>query len=160
VNVTRRHIYPWERDHIPILREGGWAPGPVWTGAENLAPPGFDPRTVQPMAHPKLQIPVYKRTCLRYWQVSLCTVLKEKSQRTGNVLSIGERSRNHCVYVFWVCVCSISYPARKAHAPYYIAICSLSGSTIFFHIISTNRVIFGRKSLNIKCVLIFSTNFA
>jgi len=22
---------------------------PVWTGAENLAPPGFDPRTVQPV---------------------------------------------------------------------------------------------------------------
>jgi len=26
-----------------------WASGPVWTGAENLAPPGFDPRTVQPV---------------------------------------------------------------------------------------------------------------
>jgi len=23
---------------------------PVWTGAENLAPPGFDPRTFQPVA--------------------------------------------------------------------------------------------------------------
>ena len=30
---------------------GGWVgPGTVWTGAENLAPPGFDPRTVQPVA--------------------------------------------------------------------------------------------------------------
>jgi hypothetical protein len=29
---------------------GGWvATGPVWTGAENLAPPGFDPGTVQPV---------------------------------------------------------------------------------------------------------------
>ena len=29
----------------------GWAPGPVWAGAENFAlPPGFDPRTVQPVA--------------------------------------------------------------------------------------------------------------
>ena len=28
-----------------------WAPGPVWTGAENFAPPpGFSPRTVQPVA--------------------------------------------------------------------------------------------------------------
>ena len=35
---------------VPILQEAGWAPGPVWTGAENLAPPGFDPRTVQPVA--------------------------------------------------------------------------------------------------------------
>jgi len=25
---------------IPIVEEGGWTPGPVWTGAENLAPTG------------------------------------------------------------------------------------------------------------------------
>jgi hypothetical protein len=36
----------------------------------------------------------------------------------------------------WVRVCSPSYPACTAHAPYYIAICVLSGSTTFFHIIS------------------------
>jgi len=30
---------------------GGWvSPRPVWSGAENLPPPGFDPRTVQPVA--------------------------------------------------------------------------------------------------------------
>jgi hypothetical protein len=23
---------------VLIVQEGGWAPGPVWTGAENLAP--------------------------------------------------------------------------------------------------------------------------
>jgi hypothetical protein len=31
---------------------------------------------------------------------------------------------------------SLSYPARKAHALYYTVICGLSGSAIFFHIIS------------------------
>ena len=25
------------KDPVPIVQEGGWAPGPVWTGAENLA---------------------------------------------------------------------------------------------------------------------------
>jgi len=25
-------------------------PGPVWTGVKNLAQPGFDPRTAQPVA--------------------------------------------------------------------------------------------------------------
>jgi len=35
------------KDPVPIVQEAGWAPGPVWTGAENLAPPGFDPRTYQ-----------------------------------------------------------------------------------------------------------------
>jgi hypothetical protein len=29
-------------------------------------------------------------------------------------------------YIFWVCVCSLSYPACKAHPPYYIVICGLS----------------------------------
>ena len=26
---------------MPIVQEAGWAPGPVWTGAENLAPTGI-----------------------------------------------------------------------------------------------------------------------
>jgi hypothetical protein len=26
---------------LPILSEAGWVPGPVWTGAENLAPTGI-----------------------------------------------------------------------------------------------------------------------
>jgi len=26
------------KEPVPILQEAGWAPGPVWTGAENLAP--------------------------------------------------------------------------------------------------------------------------
>jgi hypothetical protein len=25
------------KDPVPIVEEAGWAPGPVWTGAENLA---------------------------------------------------------------------------------------------------------------------------
>jgi hypothetical protein len=43
---------------------------------------------------------------------------------------------NQEVYVFRVCVCGTIYPAYKAHAPYYFVICGLSGSSIFFHIIS------------------------
>ena len=39
-------------DHqVLIVYEAGWAKGPVWTGAENSALPGFDPRTVQPVAN-------------------------------------------------------------------------------------------------------------
>jgi hypothetical protein len=37
------------KDSVPIVWEAGWAPGPVWMGAENLAPPGFDPQTIQPV---------------------------------------------------------------------------------------------------------------
>ena len=37
------------KEPVPIVQEAGWASGPVWTGAEDLAPPGFDPWTVQPL---------------------------------------------------------------------------------------------------------------
>jgi hypothetical protein len=29
------------KDPVPIVNEAGWAPGPVWTGAENLFPTGI-----------------------------------------------------------------------------------------------------------------------
>ena len=29
------------KEPVPIVQEAGWAPGPVWTGAENLAPTGL-----------------------------------------------------------------------------------------------------------------------
>jgi hypothetical protein len=35
---------------VLIVQEAWWAPGPVWTGAENFSLPGFVPRTVQPVA--------------------------------------------------------------------------------------------------------------
>ena len=38
------------KDPVPIVQEVGWAPEPIWKGAENLALPGFDPQTVQPVA--------------------------------------------------------------------------------------------------------------
>jgi hypothetical protein len=39
VNETVWPLYPRERDLVPVVEEGGWAPGPVWTGAEILPPP-------------------------------------------------------------------------------------------------------------------------
>jgi hypothetical protein len=38
VNATPRPLYPRERDLVPTAQEAGWATGPVWTRAENLAP--------------------------------------------------------------------------------------------------------------------------
>ena len=46
-----RPLFTPGKDPVRIVQEVGWAPGPVWTGAENIAPPPeFDPRTVQPVA--------------------------------------------------------------------------------------------------------------
>ena len=46
--MPRPHLTPG-KDPVPIVQETRWASGPLWTGAENLAQLGFDPRTVQPV---------------------------------------------------------------------------------------------------------------
>jgi hypothetical protein len=51
VSTKPRPLHPREIPGIHV-QEVGWAPGPVWTCAKNLAPTGFDPRTVQPVASP------------------------------------------------------------------------------------------------------------
>ena len=50
------------KDPVPILQEAGWAPRPVWTGEENLAPTWIRSRTVQPVAQSlyRLSYPVHK----------------------------------------------------------------------------------------------------
>ena len=41
VSVTPRPLFIFGKYQVPIVQEAGWAPGPVWTGAENLAPTGI-----------------------------------------------------------------------------------------------------------------------
>jgi hypothetical protein len=57
-------------------------------------------------------------------------------------------------YIFWVCVCSVRYPACNAHVPY----CHLSPAplySIFPHYL-INGTIFEKKLLNTKCAFWFS----
>jgi hypothetical protein len=69
--------------------------------------------------------------------------MKHDSQCTYNVILkrvrvtivAVEKSNKYCI-TYSECACSLSYPACKAHAPYYNVICGLSGSNIIFHIIS------------------------
>jgi hypothetical protein len=50
VNATPRPLYPRESDAVPIVEEAGWAPGPVGWVRKISHPPGFDLRTIQPVA--------------------------------------------------------------------------------------------------------------
>jgi len=36
-----RPLFTPGKDPVPIVQEALWVPGPVWTGAENLAPNGI-----------------------------------------------------------------------------------------------------------------------
>jgi hypothetical protein len=41
VSVMPRSLSTPGKDPVPIVQEAGWAPGPVWRGAENLAHTGI-----------------------------------------------------------------------------------------------------------------------
>jgi len=38
ISVTSRLLFTPGKDPVPIVQKAVWAPGPVWTDAENLAP--------------------------------------------------------------------------------------------------------------------------
>jgi hypothetical protein len=40
-STPRPGRYTPGKDPVPSVQEAGWTPGPVWTGAENLAPTGI-----------------------------------------------------------------------------------------------------------------------
>ena len=40
VNATAPSRITPGKDLVPIVKEVGWAPGPLWTDAENVAPTG------------------------------------------------------------------------------------------------------------------------
>jgi len=50
VSVTPRPLFTPGIHSVPIVQEAVWAPGPVWTGAENLAPSGIRSSELQPLA--------------------------------------------------------------------------------------------------------------
>jgi hypothetical protein len=81
VSVTPRPIFTPGKEPVPVVQETGWAPGPVWTGAENLAAPGFDPQTVQPLAS-------------RYtdWATGPTNFAKAPTRRTWNMMDEELRS--------------------------------------------------------------------
>ena len=41
---------PPGKEPVLVVQEAAWAAGLFWTGVENIAHPGFDLRTVQPVA--------------------------------------------------------------------------------------------------------------
>jgi hypothetical protein len=51
VNARPWPLYPPSgKDPEPLVKETWCVPGLVWMGVRSLAPPGFSPQTVQPIA--------------------------------------------------------------------------------------------------------------
>jgi len=59
-----------------------------------------------------------------------------------------------------MCVCNLIYPAHNAYASYFIVICGLSISVIYFSTLSHERNYFRKKTNKYELrVLIFSITF-
>jgi len=66
VSVTPRPLFTPGKDPVPIVQETGWARGPVWTDAENLAPTGIG-FPGRPARSQSLHIyPFYFETCCSF----------------------------------------------------------------------------------------------
>ena len=56
-------------DPIPIVQEVGWAPGPVWTGSENLAPNGIRSPDRKPIASRYTDYAIPARLLPYFWEI-------------------------------------------------------------------------------------------
>ena len=161
MNVARWPVYRWEkRPHTHCT--GGWVN--AWAGLDGSGNswPHRDPIPRPSAPWPEAILPAPSRSTLNFKYLHKkehasvigtfrCVLfLRKIAEDWQCTYQLRRLHVTSVYYVFWVCVCSICYPARKAHVPYYIVICSLSGS--YFSHYLTNRMIFGRKFLNIKCV--------
>jgi hypothetical protein len=71
VTATSQPLYP-HFDLVPIVQEAGWALRLLWTGAESLSPPGFDPQPVQPAASRYIDYAIPATTHFAFTSNSVC----------------------------------------------------------------------------------------
>jgi len=62
------------KDLVPIVQEARWAPGLVWTGAENLAPTG-----IRSPHHPARSQSLYHQRYPAHTYVCMVSILKNKA---------------------------------------------------------------------------------
>ena len=87
VSVTPRPLFTPGNDRVPTVQEAGWAPGPVWTGAENLASTGIRTRTVQPVPS-------------RYtdWDTGPTTKAIHKFNTSSSTIHLLKRTQNKVIF--------------------------------------------------------------
>jgi len=83
VSVTPRPLFTPVKDPVPIVQKAGWAPGSVWTGAENLAPP---PGIRSPDSPARSQSIFYTQqfAALSIWCLPTLSLIKESHFMTIN----------------------------------------------------------------------------
>jgi hypothetical protein len=86
VSVTLQPYFTPGKDPVPIVQEAGWAPGPVWTGAENPAPTGI--RSPDRPARSSVAIPTELPGPLKMYVRSIITGFANCSNRLAGKLQL------------------------------------------------------------------------
>ena len=78
--MTPRPLFTPRKVPIPFVQEAGWAPGPVWTGAENLTPTGIrsPDRSVRSQSLYRLRYPAHRYVMDIYIYIHIYRVFLEE----------------------------------------------------------------------------------
>jgi len=85
VSVTPRPLFTPGKDSVPVVQEAGWAPGLVWTGAENLASTG-----IRSPDRPARSQSLYRPRYPAHWEMCVGLVITPRSTKL-----LTPRSRYH-----------------------------------------------------------------
>jgi hypothetical protein len=109
-NTKLRSLYLWEGVSVLIGEEGGWGPGPLWTGMEkrNVLPPQrFEPWIVKPVASHYTDseilagidmIFIYCNWVSTWWQWLINSVSLESS---GRIFTVNKKIKFYAFLKNW-----------------------------------------------------------
>jgi hypothetical protein len=122
INATPRPLSPRKRTDTHYVGDWVVPPESVWTGAENSPPPGYDSRTVQPVASRYTYYAISRNYCCRrkaisiiYFCVCVCECMRARGREILARMAL-----------------LIQPAARIRHV-----VCDLSGSTTYLGALAT-----------------------
>jgi hypothetical protein len=127
VSSTPRPHFTQGQDPVPIVQEDGWAPAPVWTGAENLAHTGIrsPDRLARSQSLYRTSYPAHAKFEEKY-QINL---------QESCVLYIGRAYRypsDVVFYIFFRTNTSTEHFKHAALSPFFSSKCRLFHNATFF----------------------------
>jgi len=117
VSVTLRPHFTAGKEPVPIVQEARWAPGPAWTGAENLAPTHIrsPDRPARGQSLYRLSYPTHyttygKSIIMRCWYCTVWGVVCRMWQGKENISHLRSSCASaHRLWHVYVCVCVCVY---------------------------------------------------
>ena len=120
VSVTHRLLFTPRKDPATIVQKAEWAPGPVWTGAENLVPTGIrsPDRPARSQSLYRLSYPAFYEKCAAY---KTGFFFSTTALHSVWALMLKMRSQIHTgLHTKWYC-CIIFITTKQLHKFLYIS---------------------------------------